>query len=157
MSVTVDLNGFDDLKRELGQIGHDARKAGRGSVSYAARKFSRKFKAAVPVGTGPTRKSRRLKSGRQVWYDYGRWKGNVKVQEARSGLASTEVSYRVTSGDAFWSWFYEKGTAKQAPHPVLGPLFDGQVTVMIEDMREGMERYLIRREKRLLAAAGVEA
>lgn len=155
MSVSVRLDGFDDFKRDLEEIGRDAKKARRGSVGYAARRFGRKFKAVVPVGTGPTRKTRRLKSGSQAVYDYGRWKGNLKVREDRGGDAQ-ETSFRITSGDAFWSWIYEMGSVKQPPRPVLRPLFDGQVNVMIEDMREGMERYLIRREKRLaLAAEGV--
>ena len=150
MSVT--LTGFDDLRRELDEMEtKTVRAARRASAGYAARKFRGKFKAAVPVGTESTTKTRRNKDGTSRSYDYGRWNQNVRVQEDRGGDRS-ESSYRVTSGNAFWGWFYEMGTARQPARPILRPLFDSSVDTVLDDMRDGMERYLIRREARLAKA-----
>jgi HK97 gp10 family phage protein len=86
---------------------------------------------AAPLGTEPSRKTRRVRTafvarGRQrvklrlvapvtVSYDYGRLQQNIRRRRLRAN--SGEIGVEVTRGRAFWAFFLEKGTRRMRPHP----------------------------------------
>lgn len=88
-------------------------------------------RAAAPIGTEPTRKTRRIRSffvlrGRNrtkfklaqplaVSYDYGRLRQNIRRRRLRASTG--EVGVQVTKGRAFWAFFLERGTRRMRPHP----------------------------------------
>lgn len=108
----------------------------QGQVLYAALHRSAAviqdaIKRAAPVGTEPTRKTRRVGSvfvfrGRRrtklklvapmsVSYDYGHLRDNVRRRRLRAGTG--EIGVQVTKGRAFWAFFLERGTRRMRPHP----------------------------------------
>lgn len=88
-------------------------------------------RAAAPVGTEPSRKTRRVRTAfvgrgkrrvklrlnvaQAVAYDYGRLRGNIRRRRLRASTG--EVGVQVTRGRAFWAFFLEQGTSRMRPHP----------------------------------------
>lgn len=89
------------------------------------------IKRAAPVGTEPTRKTRRVGTvfvlrGRRrtklrlvapmsVSYDFGHLRDNVRRRRLRASTG--EIGVQVTKGRAFWAFFLERGTRRMPPHP----------------------------------------
>lgn len=90
------------------------------------------IQAAAPVGTEPTRKTRRIHSafvlrGRarrklrlaapvSVAYDYGHLRQNIRRRRERFARTG-QIAVSVTRGRAFWAFFLEQGTRRMRPHP----------------------------------------
>lgn len=142
--MTVALRGFDGLAKELDALANDkALSAGQVAVTKAARHFGRVIKPKIPRST-KTQRSRRNKDGSQVISDYGHWQDQVRVKGTRKfrgrGFARAQVNF----GDAFWSAFYEFGTARQPARPLIRPAFDAEEETMIviigESLAKGIEK-----------------
>lgn len=155
--TSMTLQGFDKLAKTLDDLPNDvARRFAQTAARAASRDFRKKAMVKVPRGKQPSRKSRRTKGtkgkpGKREFFDFGRWHDNLKITRARDEEDRNTVAMRVTSGDAFWSWFYEKGTVDQPARPVITPLFFAETDNMIDAMRDSLERSIIRRETRLSA------
>lgn len=86
------------------------------------------------------------KAGRQ----YGHLRENFRVQ--RQGTTNPNVvAFRVTTGDAFWAYFYEFGTAKQPARPIFRATVEGLknqlVTIQADTLRKGIEAAMTNRGK----------
>jgi HK97 gp10 family phage protein len=89
-------------------------------------------KAAAPVGTASTRKTRRVRSGFvlrgrnrtklrfadpvSVSYDYGRLRANIRRRRQQFNNTG-QIAVSVTRGRAFWAFFLEQGTRRMAARP----------------------------------------
>lgn len=114
------------------QGGTDARNAVFRALLNSAAVIQQAVKAAAPVGTEPTRKTRRIWStpigrGRfrrklrlsapmSVSFDYGHLRDNVRRGRANR-RRSNEIAVVVGRGRAFWAYFLERGTRRMRPHP----------------------------------------
>jgi len=57
---------------------------------------------------------------------YGHLRDNIKVQQVQS-RKDTAVVFRVTTGRAFWAFFYEFGTVHQRARPTFRPAAEASV------------------------------
>jgi HK97 gp10 family phage protein len=162
------LTGFDKLAKALDELPKEvATNYGIRATRAAAKYIGKRVEQVVPKGTQSTKKTRRLKGrqlidgrrkrqGEKVSYDYGRWHQNIRVRRDKRSENPGEISFMVTSGDAFWSWFYEKGTVDQPARPVIAPLFLSETDAMITLMANRLEKAIIRREKRIARLSALD-
>lgn len=103
------------------------------ALHRAAAVLQQAVQAAAPVGTEPTRKTRRVRTsfirlGRRrvklkltapqsVSYDYGRLRANIRRRRANLRASGGEIAVSVTRGRAFWAFFLEKGTRRMRARP----------------------------------------
>lgn len=103
------------------------------AVFRAAGEVQKAVKAAAPVGTEPTRKTRRVRTAwrgtgkerkklrlaqpESVAYDYGHLRNNIIRRRDRKGSSSALAVTLVGIGRAFWGRFLERGTVRMRPHP----------------------------------------
>ncbi len=117
------VEGVEDLRKALAELGDGATKAGRAGLRAQATAVRNELRAAAPVGTGPTVRKRRLKSGATAQADYGRLKDNIRVREEKATTDNTLVMM-VTTGRAFWGAFQEFGTVNMPARPWFRPVWD---------------------------------
>src|SRR3546814_20520378 len=107
----------------LGERGEElANRAGRWSVSAAARQLSEELKRTAPGG--PVKpKVRTSKGGTVTRTDLGHLKDNIRTKREKARKSYT-IRYVVHFGNAFWALFRERGTVRQPPRPWAGPTFE---------------------------------
>lgn len=108
------------------------------ALQRAFRPIADEVQRAAPLGTEPTRKTRRLAGGRAQAYDYGRLRQNIRVRPASARTAQKGVripTVRLSTGRAFWGYFLEWGTVRMRARPFFFaavrrgiPLFQAAVT-----------------------------
>ncbi|WP_291295817.1 HK97 gp10 family phage protein [Elioraea sp.] len=81
------------------------RSALQSATFKAANELVKEVKNAAPVGTGPTLRTRRSRGGQVVSADYGRLRDNIRRGRSRRQKGASYVS----TGNAFWGAFVEKG------------------------------------------------
>lgn len=102
------------------------------ALNRSAQVVQQAVQRAAPVGTEPTRKTRRVGTstvrfrGRRiklrlaapvsVSYDYGHLRDNIRRRRERFNRTG-EVAVSVTKGRAFWAFFLEQGTRRMRAHP----------------------------------------
>src|SRR3546814_4989129 len=98
----------------LGERGEElANRAGRWSVSAAARQLSEELKRTAPGG--PVKpKVRTSKGGTVTRTDLGHLKDNIRTKREKARKSYT-IRYVVHFGNAFWALFRERGTVRQPP------------------------------------------
>lgn len=133
MRIGLNVTGATEWARALNQLPEELQKR----VLYAALHRSagviqQALKNAAPLGTEPTRKTRRVGTGligrgrkrlrvrlsapRSVSYDYGRLRQNI-IRRRLNVRRSGQIGVEITRGRAFWAFFLEKGTSRMRPHP----------------------------------------
>ena len=157
MRTTVRVDGLAELERALAELGPEATKAGRAALRATANEVRDAVAAAAPVGTGPTERRRRLKSGTISVADYGRLRDNIRTREERARAENTIVM-RVSTGNAFWGRFLEFGTRKMAARPWFRPAWDAASNTALRTLEQklgfGIER-TAKRLARLRRAGGI--
>lgn len=141
MRVTANFSGGRELDAALRELGEKAAtKVGRTVMRKNTKELFEQVKAHAPRGRQPTRKSRRLKSGKQVFYDYGRLTDdkNLKFRKLRNAPGSSEIQYVITVGNAFWGRFYEFGTQNQPARPFMRPVWDQGSRPALENIKNDL-------------------
>ncbi|SEM40664.1 phage protein, HK97 gp10 family [Sphingomonas gellani] len=130
------MDGFKELEKALKELGPPvATKAGTEGLRKATNVMRDAVKAKAPKGDQPTKRTWRNKDGTQNSADYGRLKQNIKTRKVRSRRQHT-VSYKVTTGSAFWGRFSEFGTEHEPARPWFKPAIDevaGRVVQALQD------------------------
>lgn len=126
------MDGAADLDRRLARLGHEvATDIGVDAVSASARALAEHWSTIAPFD--PNRDA-----GRK--YDHLR--DEISVRREGTDNAN-QIAFRVTTGDAFWGYFYEFGTARQPPRPIFRAATEGMkdelVTIQIGRLRAGIE------------------
>jgi HK97 gp10 family phage protein len=123
MSGTV-VGGFDELREKLDGIGSAvATKSGRKAVRSAARLIRNAVKAGAPYLDRSTKATER----------YGHLRDNIKIRLARA-LTPFTITYKVTTGKAFWALWQEFGNRHQPARPFIRPAVDANTQAAIDIM-----------------------
>jgi len=117
------VDGFDELDAQLAAIGTAlATEAADEAVHRSADLLRDAWIQGAPYRAGDRSK-------------YGHLRTNIRVRKVDARKA-TAVVYAVTTGNAFWGYFLEFGTAMMAARPWARPIVEGLrgrlVTVQIE-------------------------
>lgn len=132
MRFGLTVTGGQDAVAQLRDL---PAKLQQGAIYAALHKSAQVVQQAVqraaPVGTEPTRKTRRVGTstvrfrGRRVKlrlaapvsvsFDYGHLRDNIRRRRERRNTGQVAVS--VTRGRAFWAFFLEQGTRRMRAHP----------------------------------------
>lgn len=133
MQITrFDMTGGRELDAMLKSLGTSvATKIGVDAVRAGSEALQQAWQRAAPYDPNPKRD--RI---------YGHLRENIKVR--RQGTTNPNVvAFRVTTGDAFWAYFYEFGTAKQAPRPIFRATVEGMrdslISIQADSLRKGIE------------------
>lgn len=147
--IKFSLTGFDDLKRTLEELNvESATKVGTVATREGAKMVKAALVQAAPVGTEPTEKTRRTKSGKLVTFDYGRLRANIRIRKLK-GSNQHQIKFGVGIGSAFWGLFSEFGTRHQPARPWLRPAFETIGPKVIQEMGRLLGIGITREAKRL--------
>jgi HK97 gp10 family phage protein len=147
--IKFSLTGFEDLKRTLEELNTEsATKVGTVATREGAKMVKDALVQAAPVGTEPTTKTRRTKSGKLVTFDYGRLKDNIRIRKLK-GSNQHQIKFAVGIGSAFWGLFSEFGSRHQAAKPWLRPAFDVVGPRVIQEIGRLLGVGITREAKRL--------
>lgn len=138
------INGVDELKRALNALNSEsALKVGTSAAREGGKMIKAAFVDAAPVGTEPTAKTRRTRSGNVVAFDYGHLRDNITVRKRRAERQH-QVKFSVGIGAAFWGLIQEFGSRHMAAHPWMRPAFDraarGVISAVGKLIGSGIER-----------------
>ncbi len=143
------LTGFEDLKRTLAELNTEsATKVGTVAAREGAKIIKAAFVEAAPIGTEPTGKTRRTRSGKVVAFDYGRLRDNIRIRKQR-GDNPNQVKFSIGIGSAFWGLLQEFGTRHQAARPWLRPTFQVVGPQVITEVGRLLGLGITREAKRL--------
>lgn len=147
------LNGVEDLKRTLLQLNSEsATKVGTSATREGAGVIKRAFVNAAPLGTEPTRKTRRTKKGSVVAFDYGHLRANIRLRKQRV-TRQHQIKYSVGIGAAFWGLIQEFGSSRMAARPWMRPAFDLVGPFVVEEMGRLIGNGIAKEAKRLTRKA----
>jgi len=133
MRFGLTISGGNEAANRLRGLSAELQKGALyNALHRSAGVIQRAVQAAAPVGTEPTRKTRRVRSvfiargrirGRlrlaapqSVAYDYGHLRENIRRRRLNFRRTG-EIAVQVTRGRAFWAFFLERGTRRMRPHP----------------------------------------
>jgi len=134
-SGRVKLEGVAELKAALEALGPEvATKVGAGADRKAAVLLQNHLIEQAPVGPGR--------------HPEGHLRDNIRVRKQKARQPYT-IRYIVNTGKAFWGAFQERGTAKMAARPWMGPTFDAAVPNLISEQVDGLKTGIERTAKRL--------
>jgi HK97 gp10 family phage protein len=134
-ALSIDLKGVKELEIALEALGKDvATRIGRKAVRDPAKVLQEALVLSAPYRPGTREKS----NGR-----YGHLRDNLKVVSVRAKKPGL-LLYRVSTGDAFWGNFLERGTVTITPRPWMRPTVDREtdniVSLQIETLTLGIDR-----------------
>jgi HK97 gp10 family phage protein len=126
------IDGAAELDAKLARLGQEvATDIGVDAVNAAARALADHWVAIAPFDPNrdPARK-------------YGHLRDEIRVR--REGTDNVhQIAFRVSTGNAFWGYFYEFGTVRQPPRPIFRSATEGMkdelVTIQIQRLRAGIE------------------
>lgn len=126
------IEGAAELDRKLARLGQEvATEIGVEALSASARALAERWISVAPYdpARSPDRK-------------YGHLRDEITVRREGTDSAN-QIAYRVSTGDAFWGYFYEFGTVKQRANPIFRVTTDGMkdelVNIQIDQLRAGIE------------------
>jgi HK97 gp10 family phage protein len=133
--IGIDLKGFKELDRMLSGLPKQVEnRVLQRSVTGAMRSVLKAFKAAAP---------RHLDEQSPASKKYGTLQKNIKVRNKKRGGKGRRGA-KITTGDAFWGYMYEKGSVHQPARPWFDPTWRmvvGQVeTDLSKRLAEGIEK-----------------
>lgn len=139
MQFDIKLQGFKELDDALAKLPNRvAGKTLQRSVNAAMREGKKAVKKAAPIAE--QRSPQSLK--------YGRLSENIKSGRARANKKSEKVAY-VSTGDAFWGWFLERGTRFMAANPWFMPAFESVQSKILDVLKEKLAMNIDREFKKL--------
>jgi HK97 gp10 family phage protein len=128
--------GLASLGTELATIwGHKAFRASAEQVRDA-------WIAGAPYDPTVRKKYWTLKSGETRTAYYGHLRDNIKVRKVKP-QKETAIVYGVTTGDAFWAYFLEFGTAQMIARPWARPIVERMrndlIQTQVDILKQGVE------------------
>jgi HK97 gp10 family phage protein len=157
MTVRFELKGVEDLKRTLAELNAEsATKVGMVATREGAKVIREAFIENAPVGTEPTRKTRRRKNGQSVAYDYGRLKDNIRIKKGKA-TDKHQIKFKVGVGAAFWGLIQEFGSRNMAARPWMRPAFDSIAGRVVDEVGRLVGLGITREAKRLQRKARKQA
>lgn len=150
--------GLRQMKAAFEQLGTEvATRIGVAANRRAANRLKARFIEAAPYSERKsTVKYRKLKRGTVVETDYGHLRDNLKVRRV-TVRTKGRISFQVSTGNAFWGYFLEFGTAKMQARPWMRPTSEAASSEILalqkEELAAGIQRAL-RRLERQAAAKG---
>lgn len=130
------VEGFADLEKALKELGAPvATKAGGEGLRKATNVMRDAVKKKAPRGEQSTKRTWRNKDGSQGSADYGRLHQNIKTRKTRSRNKHT-ISYKVTTGNAFWGRFSEFGTEHEPARPWFKPAVDEVAAKVVQALQD---------------------
>ncbi len=118
------LEGFNGLDRLLKDLPNKVEKRIlQTSVNAALRVGVREIKKNTPRGLKPSQASRKYKSLHK----------NIRVIRLKRHKANARAA-RITTGDAYWGYIYEKGSRYQEAKPFFEPAFKRSRDRMIKEL-----------------------
>lgn len=134
-TVRIELSGFKELQTAIDKLpGNVDNRVLQAAVTGAIRQGAKEIRSSVPVGSEP----RSINSQK-----YGSARKNIKVSRVRSAKKSGKGA-KVTTGNAFWMWFYERGSRHQPARPWFAPAFARAKGAMLAELSDriktGVER-----------------
>jgi len=141
IKIGAKLEGFENFDKLLAKLPEKVEKQVlQKSVNKAMRAAVKTMKAAVPRHTGEqSAASKQYKAG---------WK-NIKVKKLRK-VQKGQKAVRMDTGDAFWLFFYEKGTRYQPARPFFANAFQKSQATVLSTLRDELGKN-IEAEARKLA------
>lgn len=136
MQFDVKLSGFKEFDTLLKTLPKNVEnKVLQGAVTAAARVAFKAIKAAAP---------RHTEKQSSASTKYGSLLENLRVVVSKKDKKRGKRGAYVSTGDAFWSLFYEKGTRNQPARPWMLPAFKAVYTdmlkVIVDKLNAGITR-----------------
>jgi HK97 gp10 family phage protein len=127
-----DMTGGRELDAALARLGTEvATKIGVDAVREAGEALQEAWQRVAP--SDPNRRP-----GRR----YGPLRTSIKLRREGTDNANV-IAFRVTTGEAFYAYFYEFGTAKQPARPTFRPMVESMknelVSIQSATLRAGIE------------------
>jgi HK97 gp10 family phage protein len=141
MKVDIDLEGFDKLDNALKQLPLKVqRRVLQNAATSAIRVGAKSIKKDTPRGVERSPASEQ----------YGQGYRNIRVKRTKPrGANRNFVSAKVDTKNAFWLYFYEKGTRYQPARPFFGRAFQNAVPQMLAKLKERLSIGIEREVKKL--------
>jgi HK97 gp10 family phage protein len=132
--MQVKLEGFKELAAALDNLpGRVEDKVLQSAVTGAIRQAGKEIRKDAP----------RSEEQSTASLKYGRLSKNIKISRVRSAKKRGKGA-KITIGDAFWGFFYERGTRYQPARPWFVPAFDRARAAMLSELskriKEGTEK-----------------
>lgn len=122
--MEIKLEGFEGFDRLLGELPKVVEKRIlQTSVNAAARLGARKIRKNAPRGAKNSKSSKTYKPLRK----------NIRVTRLKRVPRNTRAA-RISTGDAFWGYIYEKGSRYQPARPFFEPAFKSSRTGMVKEL-----------------------
>lgn len=140
----LSITGAAELDAQLSALGEAvATEIGRDAALASAKVLKEAWVRGAPYSLrASTVKYWQRADGSTGKRDYGHLRDNIKVGEVRAQKINAVV-YKVTTGNAFWGYFLEYGTAQMPPHPWARPIVEfmkgALINVQIDVLRNGIE------------------
>ncbi|MAX00865.1 MAG: hypothetical protein CMN72_14745 [Sphingomonas sp.] len=133
MRMKIDARGLKELDRELEAMGREvSTKIGAKALRASADMLQAAWQMAAPYNPDQSKAS----------LTYGHARENIRVGRVRP-RKETAIVFKVTTGDAFWMFFYEKGTVTQPARPWARPTVERMkqqfINVQVDVLRAGIE------------------
>jgi HK97 gp10 family phage protein len=167
MKLDVKIEGAAEIRAVLAKLPPDLAKAvERNALRKGAALVRNEARAAAAQfrNPRPSRKTRRVKGGGSVAYDYGRLRRNIRLgqqKRAVKGMAPIQPGQAVVAvgiGSAFWGRFLEFGTRRMTKRPWLQPVADRALPqalrVIIASLRDDIDEVVAKQVRSSLRGAG---
>lgn len=143
MQISIDMPGLRELDAQLEALGKVvATTVATKAIKASAEVLQRGWQRGAPFDPRPKPKTWTLASGEKRSRDYGHLNQNIRVRPVVPEKQNAVV-FKVTTGDAFWGYFQEFGTARHRAHPWARPILENVksecLRVQIDVLRQGIE------------------
>lgn len=112
------------------------------ALKASADLLAERWRRIAPYNPNSRPKTRTTKAGEVSHTDYGHLRDNIRVRQVRP-RKETAVVWKVTTGDAFWAYFYEFGRIGQPPRPTFRPAVEAMksqlISVQVDILQRGID------------------
>lgn len=124
MDMRIKLEGFAELDSALRKLPERTEnKVLQAAVTGSIRQAGKEIRKSAP----------RSEEQSPASLKYGRLSKNIKISRVRSAKKGGKGA-KVTIGDAFWGFFYERGTRYQPARPWFVPAFERARSAMLDEL-----------------------
>lgn len=125
--MKLKVDGVDDIVKALAKADEDLQKELHNLVAEAAEIVFRRADANVPIKSGAARRSLKIEVGKN-----------------KQGVFYANV---VIGGEPFYITFYELGTSRQPPRPIMRPALDKSKREIRKHLIDGLTKALEKQGK----------
>lgn len=147
MRLDIELQGFKELDSALGKLPYEVgTKVLQNAVSSAILPAFHAVKQAAPIGPDLNRSPDSRAA--QIKMKYGKLRDNIKKRRSRNYSDKTKSAY-ISTGNAFWGFFLERGTKYIPANRWFSKAFEGSKDAMLEKLKKDLARGIDKQFKRL--------